>query len=1470
MPKPAALLKSVVLSLIILLIGVVFFPSLFPSQSLVRAQAGNTITVNPSTTYQTIENWEATDYAGDDQAGYANWQNTLLDKVINELGITRLRLEVKSNLTTGQFDLASLDNKINLVVTPLQQKMLANGGHLWVNLNYVGFNDNSNIRAHSSCNPNPSATGYYCYSQEMLKTFQHIQSTFGFVPDSVEIELEPDSVAAHQWTPAQVVAAINNTGDLLAQNGFNPKFIAPSTTSMGGATGHSSLSYNYLGAIVADPKAYGYTYQASYHRYADVSDANLGYIANWANVGGKTTIQNGKTTAMLEHIGANVNELLKDLQIGNNSTWARYTIGGTYTCPSCVGGQYYQVDPTTYQVTINPDTAVLRQYFYYVRPGAVRIDAQSNNAAYNPVAFINSNGTYIVVVKTTNSSSSFAIQGLPTGNYHVTTAYSYYINSSTQTSQQKDLGTVSAVSGSPLNITATANAGSTVAITIAGVSSTPTITPSPSPTPLPTATPIPLPIPTLSLVQANPTSLSLAWNSITGANNYWFQATDDTNVIDPITGNYNCTIGNNPSPSVNCTTYPATLNATGIPNPPGTNGVASGSAVLVNNLTCNTTYYGHVQAQGSSGNNSPWSASTLFTTSPCPTATPTPTNTPTPLPTATPTPTNTPTPIPTDTPLPTATLTPTNTPTPLPTATPIPTNTPAPTSTPTPIPTNTPTPIPTATPIPTNTPTPLPTATPNPTATPTPLPAPLITTITGNTDPSIIGIQWAAVAGVQPYNFFFQVSSSPSTDSNGYFSCTLGVVSGGITCPGSSTVTTNPLNSSGEPLTDGWTGGTSVNVQNLTCNTTYYAQVKMTDSTGNNSPWSQVRSFSTVPCPTSTPIPTNAPTPIPTDTPLPTATPTTVPTNTPTPLPTNTPTPLPTNTPTPLPTNTPAPTATPTPIPTNTPTPLPTNTPVPTNTPTPIPTNTPTPTSTPTPTPTNTPTPTPTNTPTPLPTSTLTPTPTNTPIPTSTPTPTPLPALSAPTGICATGGTATFNWTAQGGAINYWLQVWDTNNLYSWYYNGWIGSNNNSFTLAGMPAGTSLTANVAWTNDPSYLNVSTFSNSSAPVICPGPTLTPTPTKTQTQTAAPLLYTTLDNPQSVATPVNGVGTGSAIVTNPVNDFVTGHSGNGIRIDAATEYVRFKETDGNYNNVDLTHGTVDFWYQPFYNSNDGNSHRIFDIGDKDQKGSIGLYKRTSTYGNDLYLQIDDGSGVFHNTAVSQYSWSANQWVNLRITWDSTVTSGIQNTHFYLNGIEPAYKSTNSGGFTMPNIASSKYIYIGSLSATETLTATGVLDDFTIYGKAIPGAPSPTPTLVPPSPSPSPTPLPVPSLNLVQANPTSLSLSWTAISGATSYWIQLTDNTNLLAKPSGNYVCTIGNNPIPAVNCTNYPATINATGIPYPPGTNGWTSGTAVLVNKLSCNTTYYAHVKAGGPGGNGSAWSTSTAFTTGACPTATPTP
>src|SRR5207237_6389215 len=117
---------------------------------------------------------------------------------------------------------------------------------------------------------------------------------------------------------------------------------------------------------------------------------------------------------------------------------------------------------------------------------------------------------------------------------------------------------------------------------------------------------------------------------------------------------------------------------------------------------------------------------------------------------------------------------------------------------------------------------------------------------------------------------------------------------------------------------------------------------------------------------------------------------------------------------------------------------------------------------------------------------------------------------------------------------------------------------------------------------------------------------------------------------------------------------------------------------------------------------------------------------------------GNGTqFTAIPATSYGWVAGQWVNIRITWDSTVATGVQNVHFYINGVESAYELTATGPFPMPAPSTSAYIYVGSISATETLTATGILDEFKIYGQPlVPSGPGGGPTSTPTA-TPSPTP-------------------------------------------------------------------------------------------------------------------------------------
>jgi glycosyl hydrolase family 30 len=91
-----------------------------------------------------------------------------------------------------------------------------------------------------------------------------------------------------------------------------------------------------------------------------------------------------------------------------------------------------------------PVTNFNRQYFKFMRHGAVRIDAKSKAGFLDPTAFINPDGHYVVVINAPRQSQ-FSILGLPPGQYG--------IKYTTDSEYNVDLPPVSAVNGTSLAAT---------------------------------------------------------------------------------------------------------------------------------------------------------------------------------------------------------------------------------------------------------------------------------------------------------------------------------------------------------------------------------------------------------------------------------------------------------------------------------------------------------------------------------------------------------------------------------------------------------------------------------------------------------------------------------------------------------------------------------------------------------------------------------------------------------------------------------------------------------------------------------------------------------------------------------------------------------------------------------------------------------------------------------------------------------
>lgn len=393
------------------------------------------IKIDPQQKFQIMTGWEATAQTGEHHSkAFDKYKEKLFDDAVNDLGINRLRLEIKSgvenpidyfsqwqkgqiteqdynakrhevindnndpnNINAKGFQFSEIDSTIEKVVLPIRKLLNERGETLYLNLNFVDFGKdrgNSDIR-HSN---NPEE-----YAELMLAAFQHLDTKYGLVPNAIEVILEPDNNTG--WSGTDIGNAITATAKRMQANNFKPTFIVPSTTNAANAP-------IYIDEIAKVPNALNSISEFSYHRYCCASEEVLKRIADRGE-------KYGKQTAMLEWIGADYETLHQDLKIGQNSSWEQFTLA--FPNEPDNGAQYYRIDDSDSNkpiLTLGTRTKFLRQYFRYIRSGSQRIGAESSNSNFDPLAFINSDGKYVAVIKA-DVPGTIKIKGLPFGNYGV-------------------------------------------------------------------------------------------------------------------------------------------------------------------------------------------------------------------------------------------------------------------------------------------------------------------------------------------------------------------------------------------------------------------------------------------------------------------------------------------------------------------------------------------------------------------------------------------------------------------------------------------------------------------------------------------------------------------------------------------------------------------------------------------------------------------------------------------------------------------------------------------------------------------------------------------------------------------------------------------------------------------------------------------------------------------------------------------
>lgn len=387
----------------------------------------STITVG-ATSYQTFVGWQATAQSGQQyktvsgatsyewpSTTYGNYKTDLLNAML-DVGINSLRLEANladvnatgydddsnnaaiqpSTATSGQWHYDRVVSAMDDIVVPYKALLAAQGETLDISLCIVDF----------------KTTGYKAedtpseYSFFVKKFVDKIYTTYGIQVNSVEAILEPDNSGGNSnWTPAKVANNIVQTNtDLVAAGYTGIRWKGPSVTSVANAATW------YADMKTANASVTPLLFELPYHRYGGTNTD----VATFQSA----AAADGKTTAMLELIAANADNLYDDLTIGHNSSWQQFTIAFPYQNDPQTddGGAYFLVSTTSWAVSYGVRTDYLRHFTKYVRAGAV-MKSVTNTGTSKGVPFVNSNGTYVVPIKA--AGEVITVSGLPDGTYGI-------------------------------------------------------------------------------------------------------------------------------------------------------------------------------------------------------------------------------------------------------------------------------------------------------------------------------------------------------------------------------------------------------------------------------------------------------------------------------------------------------------------------------------------------------------------------------------------------------------------------------------------------------------------------------------------------------------------------------------------------------------------------------------------------------------------------------------------------------------------------------------------------------------------------------------------------------------------------------------------------------------------------------------------------------------------------------------------
>ena len=366
-----------------------------------------TVTLDPSVKHQTLRGWSCNPHylLGSDEQ-----REQVLDDAVNLLGLTRVRWQQPNgnrstvrrwelendNGDPDTVDLSKLntaytDKFVRAYVLPFKRRVEANGEpfELWLSPSFFKGGSTGDVPAFLLHSPGE-------YAEYATSFIRYLKDKYGVTTHHYAICNEAGN--NNVFTPRVVIEMTKALGKRLAALGLPAKGQFSDGIN-------ANVTWRYIQAAKDDAELWKHVDVLSYHWYGGKNQPAMAQIYAFARHKGLSTAQSEFMHLKIDH-----------LTIGGVSYWSIYGLGG----PGPRGQNYhFGLDGTS--VTRGRQFWTLRQVMRYVRPGAVRIEAASDDPALRTLAFERHRRTTVVLINTTppHQPRSATVRGLPKGNYGI-------------------------------------------------------------------------------------------------------------------------------------------------------------------------------------------------------------------------------------------------------------------------------------------------------------------------------------------------------------------------------------------------------------------------------------------------------------------------------------------------------------------------------------------------------------------------------------------------------------------------------------------------------------------------------------------------------------------------------------------------------------------------------------------------------------------------------------------------------------------------------------------------------------------------------------------------------------------------------------------------------------------------------------------------------------------------------------------